>query len=416
MKLVTSITALLAGLTLSAQDYNFQITIARNQSVSTAFDLGTMNINFNTYGSHYTDGSDATVFVLDSSFVRPYTRDSASVNIMVNDSRPHLQATLEVPFGIFSNSTDEIYILGAWSNPNTSNLFDVELVENFSGVRYNMYTENSFSLGADVAFNNQFTIVFTPHAYLMTFNESCFGEMDGSLYAQSPASNWQLEMYSGATLLNSYNITGRDTFITNQSAGNYTFIYKINNIAIDTTNATITSPAAVTPSYNMSNNTPEVNESVSFTNTSAGAMQYEWDFGDGNTSSAASPSHTYTVVGFYAVTLTAYNFEGCSNTSTTPVTVVAASSSIQPMSRGNSHAMETARTPEANVRSNEGQAHITSANENAIAQLTVYTVTGQLIYSGTGNNNTFSYETPGIYIAHIVYANGQQESKKVPLN
>jgi PKD repeat protein len=43
---------------------------------------------------------------------------------------------------------------------------------------------------------------------------------------------------------------------------------------------------------------------VSFVNTSTGSMtSYAWDFGDGATSTAASPSHSYAVAGVYTVTL-----------------------------------------------------------------------------------------------------------------
>jgi len=43
----------------------------------------------------------------------------------------------------------------------------------------------------------------------------------------------------------------------------------------------------------------------SFTNSSSGALSYNWDFGDGNGSSDANPSHTYSGAGSFTVTLTA---------------------------------------------------------------------------------------------------------------
>ena len=60
---------------------------------------------------------------------------------------------------------------------------------------------------------------------------------------------------------------------------------------------------------------------VDFNNTSLNATSFDWDFGDGNTSTQFSPTHTYAAPGTYSVTLLADN--GCSvngNTETVTVT------------------------------------------------------------------------------------------------
>lgn len=51
---------------------------------------------------------------------------------------------------------------------------------------------------------------------------------------------------------------------------------------------------------------------VIFTNQSTNAGNFTWDFGDGGTSTATNPSHTYTTFGTYNVTLTA-NGSSCGN-------------------------------------------------------------------------------------------------------
>ena len=51
---------------------------------------------------------------------------------------------------------------------------------------------------------------------------------------------------------------------------------------------------------------------------------YEWDFGDGNTSSAARTTHTYEKEGTYIVTLTVYDPAGNEGTNTTKINVVPA--------------------------------------------------------------------------------------------
>lgn len=57
--------------------------------------------------------------------------------------------------------------------------------------------------------------------------------------------------------------------------------------------------------------TSDVNDlDVIFTNYSVGITDYLWDFGDGNTSTEESPTHTYDDYGNYTVTLTTTNTDG----------------------------------------------------------------------------------------------------------
>jgi hypothetical protein len=53
---------------------------------------------------------------------------------------------------------------------------------------------------------------------------------------------------------------------------------------------------------------------VGFTNKSANATRYEWNFGDGQTSTAANPVHTYTLPGMYTVRLVSTGSSPCSDT------------------------------------------------------------------------------------------------------
>ena len=50
---------------------------------------------------------------------------------------------------------------------------------------------------------------------------------------------------------------------------------------------------------------------VSFTDQSTGSItSWEWDFGDGSASNIQNPSHTYTAIGTYTVSLTVAGPEG----------------------------------------------------------------------------------------------------------
>lgn len=59
---------------------------------------------------------------------------------------------------------------------------------------------------------------------------------------------------------------------------------------------------------------------VQFTNNTTGnsPLQFNWDFGDGNSSTQQDPLHTYTALGVYSVTLSVIDAYGCSADTTIP--------------------------------------------------------------------------------------------------
>lgn len=112
--------------------------------------------------------------------------------------------------------------------------------------------------------------------------------------------------------------------VTYNSPGNYNVRIRLVNSCGCITDTTFSNAITVDPSP--SANFSSVNRSsctsphtVNFNNTSTGGgLNYFWDFGDGTTSTAANPSHTYTL-GNYTVTLIATNpATGCADTFVRP--------------------------------------------------------------------------------------------------
>jgi len=75
--------------------------------------------------------------------------------------------------------------------------------------------------------------------------------------------------------------------------------------------------------------------SVSFTDQSSDSdgsiVSWSWDFGDGNTSNAQNPSHTYSANGTYAVALTVTDDNGAEDTAAKDVTVSSSTTNNPPM-------------------------------------------------------------------------------------
>lgn len=67
-----------------------------------------------------------------------------------------------------------------------------------------------------------------------------------------------------------------------------------------------------------------IDPNVFFSNGSLGATDYDWNFGDGSTSTETNPNHTFPVdeAGDYEVQLIAYSQAGCSDTTQAIVTVI----------------------------------------------------------------------------------------------
>ncbi len=56
------------------------------------------------------------------------------------------------------------------------------------------------------------------------------------------------------------------------------------------------------------------NPTITFTNANAGGTSFLWNFGDGDTSTVATPTHTYSMAGTYTVTLHSCNYGYCDST------------------------------------------------------------------------------------------------------
>ena len=103
---------------------------------------------------------------------------------------------------------------------------------------------------------------------------------------------------------------------TYTSAGTYTVSLTATNAqGSDTKTMTdyvnVTLPTSPTADFSANPTSGSTPLAVSFTDSSSGnPTDWSWDFGDGSTSTAQNPSHTYTSAGTYTVSLTASNLAG----------------------------------------------------------------------------------------------------------
>lgn len=108
-------------------------------------------------------------------------------------------------------------------------------------------------------------------------------------------------------------------------------VYNVRLIAIDLTTCNLRDTSAFftirveskpTAFFTWAPNPPVENTPVQFTNGSTGAINYLWNFGDGQSSTLVNPSHQYNATGTYPAELIAYTAAGCTDTFNLDVNVL----------------------------------------------------------------------------------------------
>lgn len=125
------------------------------------------------------------------------------------------------------------------------------------------------------------------------------------IYYGTSSKNYTLSVDAGN--VTSYTMTGL------QDGATYYFALKAYNIAksiesaySNEVSAPVTTTATVTVDFSANVTSGNPGMVVAFTPTTTGTIsQWLWDFGDGGTSTAQTPTHTYNLVGSYTVSLTA---------------------------------------------------------------------------------------------------------------
>ncbi|WP_231593418.1 PGF-pre-PGF domain-containing protein [Methanosarcina siciliae] len=189
-------------------------------------------------------------------------------------------ARLDAILNYTSNNGGVFYRMGELGNTSW------EPLPRFSNVTAN------FTASTNILFAGR-SVTFTDYSINQTTELLDFG--DGS-----PASNT-------ANIVHTYTTPG--TYTVNLTV--------TNDVFSDSMLQTIKVVEPATPVANFTSNCTTGNQplSVAFTDTSTGVRtSWEWDFGDGNTSTGQNPVHEYSSVGNYSVRLTVTNDEGSNST------------------------------------------------------------------------------------------------------
>jgi len=150
---------------------------------------------------------------------------------------------------------------------------------------------------------------------------------------------------------------------------------------------------------------------ITFTNTSLNATLYNWDFGDGDTSTLANPTHLYSTIGSYTVTLISGK---CGKQDTAFQTVMVGATGIESQDSDNL-TLSIFPNPFRNFIIIEKE-----SQESPYSTLEIYNLQGQIVHSDKLDNFrqkiSLAHIPQGYYYLRTIQGNMIQTRKIIKLH
>lgn len=258
-------------------------------------------VSSGSYDVTYTDGNGCSA-----------TSAATSVTVNANPSAPVVTAS-----GSTSFCTGDSVMLS--SSQGSGNLWSTgattqDIYVSQSGSYTVTYTDGNGCSATSAATNVSVSSSPAPTVSITGSTQLCPGESVTLSSSAGDTYQWYLNgnPINGATS-QTYSANAAGTYAVDVTNSNPC------NGAGMSANTTVTVLTAPTAGFTWS--VPVVNQ-YQFTNSSANATIYAWDFGDLSGSSAQNPIHIYTANGTYTVTLIVTGSNGCTDTTTQVINFV----------------------------------------------------------------------------------------------
>ncbi|MEZ5055977.1 MAG: PKD domain-containing protein [Saprospiraceae bacterium] len=283
----------------------------------------------------------------------------------------------------------------AWDfgDGNTSTLSDPTHTYATDGT-YTVTLETSNLCGTTTTTESVVIVTLPTAEFSVSNNDGCAPfSVDFTDLSSSNVTSWSWSFTGG----NPATSNDQNPTVVFNNAGTYDVVLTVSNSAgndIQTKTGLITVGTEPVAQFTSNVNLAQ----VSFTNASNGAIDYSWDFGDGNSSTEVNPVHTYAQDGTYTVTLTTTNACGTNVTTETITIVTPPSAGFMPNGTSGCapYTVSYANSSSSNAVSFnwtfEGGNPMTSTDENPVVEYNSpgsYDVT--LIVTNTAGSDTVSF-------------------------
>lgn len=337
--------------------------------VTNSFGTDQTIINFEANATNNFDASFDALKMISVSLNLPavYTLMLDSIELSINQLP---EQEIDIPLKITSGLSG-IHQIDFSGISNFSFAGCLMLEDLFTGSVYDLNNISSITTFIyDTTQTARFLIKFGARIDVTTTNVSCYGNNDGDILFEKNSPNtfdvvWKDNL--GNVIANNTNITVLDG-VSSLSPGTYTIETSDNTCGNRIDTVIITEPNQIVAQFITSADTIHLSNggNITFTNQSSDANYYNWDFDDLSTSSLTSPTHQYTQVGNYFVTLDASQNVNCYETVSKTITVLNMATSI----------IEAEQPNSAKIWLNAGQLQI---NGTDIDKIEIRNIIGQLL-------------------------------------
>ncbi len=199
----------------------------------------------------------------------------------------------------------------------------IYLEDTHAGNIQNLRLNASYDFVADTGiFGNRFILRFTAPLETAAIPSTCMGNDGEITLTQNGSKRWNgtLADMNGVIIENFSGFNGTRTLAGLPSGAYVLTLHDDDGYSVIKT-IEVSGSTPVVAGYAVSESEVLVDEPISFSNLSSGALNYFWNFGDGSSSTDDNPVHAYALEGIYDVTLLAES-EDCSNSKTAAIRVL----------------------------------------------------------------------------------------------
>lgn len=240
---------------------------------------------------------------------------------------------------------------------------------------------------------------------------SCVNQQDGEIaFAKNSTSPFDITWRNANNnvVSSKNNVLMYDT-LSNLANGIYTIetTDALCGNTIDTVE--LTNPLPIVATFTTAKDTFAINEQVNFNNQSTNAINYLWNFGDGNTSTLASPAHAYMQPGSYLAKLRASQNSNCYQEIDKLITVSNTVVSVDEITSN-----------EIKIWTIDNYIQMEFLATKKYTEVEIRDLSGKLIFSKNIANSTYekintTNWSEAVYLVTLLDNNGEKEIKKVAI-